>query len=815
MYELKEALAIEPGDKDFNLDSVPDIDLVLEACAGLVIVDEETEQVRLVHYTAQDYLDALLTSSFDEAHALLAGDCITYLSYDVFQSAEPEGKAESDSIFGPQSSYPEVESESDSDSTYHLLDYASKFWALHSTSGNRAGLSAQLQDFLSGEPRVRLQVEWSWDPDWEPTLKLPKHLDDTCNGIGIAAYYGLDDALRWLLQHEADLNEKTYHGHSALHLAVMRGSIVAAEILLGHGADIECVSFGGLRPLHVAINHKNERAARMLVERGASVVASGSLDVKPFAMVDWGSPMPFLQLLLSRGADIHSQSYSGETQLTSRARRCDTETVRWLLEEGIQVDNKGEYGYTALHVVAAQETTYTVQLLVEEGTIVNHKSVSNETMFEYVVKRSVELVELLLEWGASVNLGDRQGRRALHDAAKRGSIEMVKLLLRKGALVNLQADRGTTALLDAASQGSTEMVELLIRKGALVNLQDDSGTTALFNAASRDSTEVAELLLDNGADIGIIDQSGYNVLHKACLSGHSVLVKRCLDLGVNVDAAAFYGESPLHLAAKRRHGECLDLLIANHADVNKQDNFGRTPLMSALMRSDRWGWAPQTASIALGKEAFTTAFRRLINAGAIVSLQDRHDLTVLHYAAVEGDVTILRELLNNHADPLRRSRLILTMKVTKGRGPDRSDLDPEIVFEGDRYEFRFYGSRRPQGSSLAGILSERQRLIRDKRLDCRLWRNGMTALDVAIASNNEDCIHFLEPLTGPRTESTVLSFEDFLCKLYGSSSIAELQKETKQQSDDSESKRVTDSENAGSSILEEEQSIHSRPSGVI
>ncbi|KAJ6457857.1 hypothetical protein DFH09DRAFT_1297203 [Mycena vulgaris] len=55
--ELQEALAIEEGSTSLDLDNLLDISMILSVCAGLIIVDETLSVVRLIHYTAQGYLD--------------------------------------------------------------------------------------------------------------------------------------------------------------------------------------------------------------------------------------------------------------------------------------------------------------------------------------------------------------------------------------------------------------------------------------------------------------------------------------------------------------------------------------------------------------------------------------------------------------------------------------------------------------------------------------------------------------------------------------------------------------------------------------
>ena len=45
------------GASPLNLRNLTHIDLITSVCAGFVTVDEESDIIRLVHYTAQEYFD--------------------------------------------------------------------------------------------------------------------------------------------------------------------------------------------------------------------------------------------------------------------------------------------------------------------------------------------------------------------------------------------------------------------------------------------------------------------------------------------------------------------------------------------------------------------------------------------------------------------------------------------------------------------------------------------------------------------------------------------------------------------------------------
>ena len=52
--------------------------------AGLVVIDESSGIIRLVHYTTQEYFKRILLTRFLLAHREIALTCLTYLSFEDF-----------------------------------------------------------------------------------------------------------------------------------------------------------------------------------------------------------------------------------------------------------------------------------------------------------------------------------------------------------------------------------------------------------------------------------------------------------------------------------------------------------------------------------------------------------------------------------------------------------------------------------------------------------------------------------------------------------------------------------------------------------
>ncbi|RPB01624.1 hypothetical protein L873DRAFT_1675556 [Choiromyces venosus 120613-1] len=89
--ELRVAISVEAD--QYNLDDIymPEPTTLTDLCAGLVVVDEQSDTIRLVHHAAQDYLKRkAVIESEHEVHLDLAITCIRYLSFDAFRISPEE-----------------------------------------------------------------------------------------------------------------------------------------------------------------------------------------------------------------------------------------------------------------------------------------------------------------------------------------------------------------------------------------------------------------------------------------------------------------------------------------------------------------------------------------------------------------------------------------------------------------------------------------------------------------------------------------------------------------------------------------------------
>ncbi|KAJ4363362.1 hypothetical protein N0V85_009318, partial [Neurospora sp. IMI 360204] len=144
--ELRHALAVEVGSNELNEDNLI-ASLDVSICAGLAIVDDKSQEVRLVHYTTQEYLEQrhFKLSLNTNPHNTITEVCVTYLMYSIFKS-------------GP------CRSKGDYLRTHLLYFYAATYWPHHAR--------------LCSEPS-KLLLEFRNQGRWEEAEKLEVQVMET------------------------------------------------------------------------------------------------------------------------------------------------------------------------------------------------------------------------------------------------------------------------------------------------------------------------------------------------------------------------------------------------------------------------------------------------------------------------------------------------------------------------------------------------------------------------------------------------------------------------------------------------------------
>jgi uncharacterized protein len=188
--------------------------------------------------------------------------------------------------------------------------------------------------------------------------------------------------------------------------------------------------------------------------------------------------------------------------------------------------------------------------------------------------------------GADVREKDADGTTALHWAAHLADAELVNTLIRAGADVRATNDFGATPVSAAAEVGAAKVLELLLKAGADVESPNAEGQTALMSVARTGKVDAAKVLLKHRADPNAREKWG--------------------------------GQTALMWAAAQSQPEMIRLLIDKGAQVNAR--------------------------------ASTRDWQRRVTAEGRPKDMDRGGLTPLLYAAREGCVACVDELIKRKAD---------------------------------------------------------------------------------------------------------------------------------------------------------------------
>jgi hypothetical protein len=84
--ELSHALAVDIGDSELDPGNIPEVEDMVSVCVGLVTVDDETNIIRLVHYTTQEYFVRIREDWYPRAQQEITLTRLTYLSFDPFRA---------------------------------------------------------------------------------------------------------------------------------------------------------------------------------------------------------------------------------------------------------------------------------------------------------------------------------------------------------------------------------------------------------------------------------------------------------------------------------------------------------------------------------------------------------------------------------------------------------------------------------------------------------------------------------------------------------------------------------------------------------
>jgi hypothetical protein len=248
--ELRHALAVEVGDPELDEENLPEVEDMVSVCAGLVTVDEESDIVRLVHYTTQEYFERTWETWFPEAQTDITKTCVTYLSFNSFDT----GFCETDKEFQARLR------------GHVLYDYAAHNWGYHARAASTEAEHSVLQ-FLKSEAHVSASSQammLSKGDSWLPGYS--QHVPRQMTGVHLTAYFGLGEVMITLCENGYDLNIRDTRCQTPLWWAARNGHEAVVKLLLAQdGVDPDSKDNSGGTPLSWAARNGREAVVKLLL----------------------------------------------------------------------------------------------------------------------------------------------------------------------------------------------------------------------------------------------------------------------------------------------------------------------------------------------------------------------------------------------------------------------------------------------------------------------------------------------------------------------------------------------------------------------
>jgi ankyrin repeat protein len=318
-------------------------------------------------------------------------------------------------------------------------------------------------------------------------------------------------------------------------------------------------------------------------------------------------------------------------KLHSAIRQSNISQVNDLLAQGADVNARSPQQRTPLHVAAEEGNAVLTGILIAAGADINAKMKYGETPLDravdcgYVVQLGdVDFAEDALDRRIQKRLFDTMIKTVIEPDS---AAELVKVfnnpqyqstidtILQQYNLDSQIIDEIQSAFCTTPrnESGYLATAKILLLAGANPNPNDDD-ELPLKIAIQAGSIAIVELLLDYGANIDIDPDrsSRYSPLFTAIESRRFDLVKLLLDRGANPNCQ----DNLLNylICYYNQYKSLITLFLEAGADVNLRDEFGDTPLISALL---------------LGHESLAL---QLIDAGGDINIANKLGLTAFHGA---------------------------------------------------------------------------------------------------------------------------------------------------------------------------------------
>ena len=283
--------------------------------------------------------------------------------------------------------------------------------------------------------------------------------------------------------------------------AVMRGDKEVLRALPRDRKAIDAPQPDGTTALHWAVRRDDLTAAELLIKAGADVKVTNRYGITPIGLAASNGNAAIIRALLDAGVDPNTAAADGETALMTAARTGKVDAATVFLDRGANINAKDTvHAQTALMWAVIENHTEMVQLLLARGGDVNARTNVTMPKGEFVPARA---------GGASGTGIIRQralptangGMTPLLFAVRDGNTAMMRLLLDRGADLEPVVRQPDLAAARRAAQRAGANRHRVARAGANPNAADDYHRGALFAAVDLETSTASDIPISGTTEV--------------------------------------------------------------------------------------------------------------------------------------------------------------------------------------------------------------------------------------------------------------------------------------------------------------------------
>ncbi|CAF1129563.1 unnamed protein product [Rotaria sordida] len=416
--------------------------------------------------------------------------------------------------------------------------------------------------------------------------------------LHIAARKNDSLCIRLLIKtYKARVNIFDEDGCTPLHISCYEDNIDALKALLENDADFQ----KGTRlnpletPVGICVKYQHDLCLKALFELTSNFNWKRYFSQLPRSplLCDFPS-IDAIELLVQYSLDINACDEQGNTFLHYLVNKKDIDYDKYvekLIETSADFNRQNQLGRTPF-LDALEHNNF--QLL---AIFLRHIDITNINIVDTLLNTALHYCKYLNEKFIfdsvlssnllSLNAQNRDGQTPLHDAILCDNYLFAQYLLQHNCDVTLTNKDGNTPLHLIARDDNVRMCKLLMKYTQLdLTAMNEMGKTPLHLACANEKANVAAIFINkmNIEQINLIDIQGRTPLHECVENINGALARYLIRHGADENAEDKRGNTVLHLATEKGNMELLRTLIkSSHVDINQLNTDRQSPLSLAIL----------------------------------------------------------------------------------------------------------------------------------------------------------------------------------------------------------------------------------------